>query len=277
MQGYYSLIQYCPDWQRLEVCNVGVLLLCQEMQYLDARMVHNCDRVRSIFGKQHNLSYVKMFKDRFAQRIRSERETIVNLDALKAFISQRANYFRITDPRSVAVDDLPEQTLQNLFREILGEVTKPEKSSLTPLRTQLYDKIKEYNIADNRFIQKLPKVPIPGFSRAIRPCLGFFNGRFNLVVSQRFTAGNSLIQIGGWLIKGQKIYGKQNDIWGAQHLNLLAAADDKYVMEQVEENIQTFETNHVTVHTSADAMARLIYDEAKDIPQDVLAKIAEGV
>lgn len=48
--GYYSLIQYCPDLSKAESVNVGVLLFCPDVKFIDARTSSGNDRVRRFFG-----------------------------------------------------------------------------------------------------------------------------------------------------------------------------------------------------------------------------------
>ena len=105
-QGYYSIIQYCPSRLRLEVCNLGVLLFCPELQYLDVEMAHQLNRIHDIFGKEHNLDYVRTFKNSIEKRIRQE--NFLSLEALEAFIESRANKFILTAPRNTIVKDTPD-------------------------------------------------------------------------------------------------------------------------------------------------------------------------
>lgn len=273
-QGYYSLIQYCPDWTRLEVCNLGVALLCPEMRYLDAMMVRSNSRVQSIFGKKH-MPYVKMFKERFAQRIRNERENIVNLEGLKAFISQRANYFRMTEPRSMAVESNPDEELQRLFREIFAGKVSPQKMPHPAIKTRLRKMIKEYGVSEERVLFNVPKIPVPGFSNTtITPCLGFMNGRFNFVVYRYLTARNAFDTISRCLLTGQKLYEQTDSAWGKQQLNFLAETDDKDVKEQVKDNQKNFDAHNVTVYASVDDMARAVNDKAAEIPEHVRSQIS---
>ena len=50
-QGYYSLIQYCPDVSRLEAANLGVVLFCPAIRFLDSRLAPKVDRAKQFFGK----------------------------------------------------------------------------------------------------------------------------------------------------------------------------------------------------------------------------------
>jgi hypothetical protein len=272
-QGYYSLIQYCPDWLRLEVCNVGVLLFCPELQYLDVAMTQTTSRIRSIFGAEHNIDYVRSFKDVFARRIRREKENILNLEALCGFVASRANNFRITEPRSMAVYDTPDQELQRLFRKVFDEVAKPTRSPSSTFRAQLRQAIREYGVPKSRIIFDFPKVTVPGFSKTITPYFGFLNGRLNLVVVERITAVNSFSKISYNLLTGQKLYEQQDAIWGAQQLYLLVETDDSNVEKQVEENRRNFTSHNVALYTHVRDMADMIYKEARDVPEEMRRQI----
>jgi len=272
-QGYYSLIQYCPDWLRLEVCNIGVLLFCPELRYLDVAMTQKTNRVRSIFGPDHSLDYVRTFAESFARRIRRERENILSLSSLNQFIDSRANNFRITEPRSMAVNDAPELELQRLFRKVFDEMTKPRTTQRSTLRAQLRQSIRDYGVPQSRVIFDMPKVQIPGFSKTISPCLGFLNGRFNLVVLERITTENSFARISYNLFTGQKLFEQRDAIWGKQQLYLLVEAKDKNAEEQIEENRRNFEAHNVGIYTNISDMAIFIRDAAKVIPQDIRDKI----
>jgi len=120
IQGYYCLIQYCPDRTRLEVCNLGVMLSCPEIKFLEAMMAPDEKRVRVIFGSKHRLDHIQSFKKDFLEWIAVEKQHIFNLAALNGFIGRLANSFRITEPRSIAVDD-PKQDLADLFVEVFGK------------------------------------------------------------------------------------------------------------------------------------------------------------
>jgi hypothetical protein len=123
MQGYYSLIQYCPDFIRLEVCNLGLLLYCPDCNYLDAKITTRFSRIHTIFGRDHNLDYVQTFAKSFVNRIIAERDNIKNLDNLNRFIAGRANSFQITSPRSMNIIKDPAHELNELFQEIFNEQT----------------------------------------------------------------------------------------------------------------------------------------------------------
>lgn len=51
-KGYYSLVQYCPDVARQEAANVGVVLFCPELSFLEARLASSNHRLRRFFGEE---------------------------------------------------------------------------------------------------------------------------------------------------------------------------------------------------------------------------------
>ena len=51
-KGYYSLVQYCPDVARQEAANVGVVLFCPELAFLEARLASSNHRIRRFFGEE---------------------------------------------------------------------------------------------------------------------------------------------------------------------------------------------------------------------------------
>jgi len=269
-QGYYSLIQYCPDILRLEVCNVGVVLLCPDIPYLNIKVVQNHSRVGTIFGKKH-LPYVEMFKDSIARRIINE--GIVTLEGLNAFISRLANEFRMTKPRGMTVENAPEVELQKLFREIFPKVEKTPKQQDENIATQLHEAIKQNGVPGSRIALNLPKVRVPGFSKIISPLFGFQNGSFNLVLSEFFTARNSFNLISHHLFMGQKLSEERHDLWGEQRLFLLAMTDDDIVKKQIEDNRSAFDNHNVTVNTDFQNAVKIIKKSATDIPADVLEKL----
>ena len=269
-QGYYSLIQYCPDLRRLEVCNLGVVLLCPGVPYFDVKMVQEHSRALTIFGKKH-LPYLEMCKEHFAKGIINE--GIVTLEGLNTYISRLGNDIRMTKPRSMAVDSTPDLELQRLFRELFPKAEKSPKKEMPDITAQLHEAIKKNGVPNNRVALNLPKVRVPGFSNTITPCFGFQNGSFHLVLSEYFTPRRTIHQIGYHLFMGQKLSEERHYLWGDQRLFLLAITDDDIVKKQIEDNRSAFDNHNVTVRTDLYDVVNFIKTGATDIPADVLAKI----
>lgn len=274
MQGYYSLIQYCPDWTRLEVCNLGVMLFCPKRKFLEVEMTRKNTRIHSIFGKNHSLDHVRTFKESFAKRIRVEKENISGLDDLKRFIARRANSFLITEPRSIAVDD-PARELSELFVEIFGKPSKPESKNRVSVKDRFYQAL-EKNFGSNldqRVVRSLPRieVPVPGFQRTIRPCAGYLNGSFNIVINERLAPENSFTKMSCNLMVGRFFHETENELWGKQRLVILAETDNS---PEVKKQIKTFQPmmkeQDIDIYTDPAKIAETIKKEAKPLPPGVL-------
>jgi len=274
LQGYYSLIQYCPDWKLLEVCNIGVMLFCPQARFLDARMTQKNQRIRQFFGKQFSLDYLKTFKESFAERIRVERENLSELDDLKGFIARRANSFLITEPRSIAIDD-PQQKLDGLFTEFFGEVAKAQEEKRESAKDQLFKALKKKfgEKLDSRIVRRFPRieVPIPNFHKTIQPCAGFQNGTFNLVVERKLTPDNSFQTMSCDMMIGRFLHETPDSRWGQQRLIILADTDDN---AEVDSQIETFDPmmkeNFTEIFRGSRKLATTIKKEAKPVPEMVL-------
>ena len=241
LQGYYSLIQYCPDWTRLEVCNIGVMLFCPEIKFLEVKMTRgDTKRIRAIFGKDHSLDHIQTFKNGFADRIHAERDRLSGLEALKSFIANRANSFLITEPRSIAVGE-PNQELADLFKEIFGETLDREKKKQFSAREQLYQTLEKAfgTKLNDRVVKDLPTidVAIPGFHKTVKPCMGFLDGSFNLVVERKLTPTDSFSKMSSVMMIGRFVSEKEDERWGKQRLIILA---DTGGNSEVRQQIDTF-------------------------------------
>lgn len=120
-RGYYSLIQYCPDPSKAKSANVGVLLFCPALKFIEARTSAGNDRVRRFFGKDSfDPGRLRAAERAIESRLHVSREDFRTLEDLNSFIETRANELRITSPRPMKVLN-PEADLDDLFAELVGE------------------------------------------------------------------------------------------------------------------------------------------------------------
>jgi len=124
--GWFSIVQYCPDPNRLESANIGVLLFCPAMDFLEVRMSPDNRRIAKFFGPlKSDWHIIDSFKKGLAERIQKEKTQIVDHEQLLDFVDRRANLIRISPPRSIRVVE-PKQRLDDLFAELVGETLVPE-------------------------------------------------------------------------------------------------------------------------------------------------------
>jgi hypothetical protein len=119
--AYYSLIQYCPDLSRAEAVNVGVLLFCPELGFVDARTSSRNDRVRRFFPSLNiDEARLNIMKRSIGRRLRAEPTRFEAVEDLIAFIDTRANEMVVTPPRPMQVVE-PEADLARLYEELVSE------------------------------------------------------------------------------------------------------------------------------------------------------------
>lgn len=212
-KGYYSLIQYCPDAGRLEAANVGLLLFCPEQMFLRAKTVSGNRRIIKFFGSEgHDWARINSFKHGLEKRLEIESADIKSLTDLERFISLRANFLQISQPRSVTVRD-PDKDLESLFVEFMGEPIK--HTSTKTLRRLLKDKIS--NAGLNDIVYPDIEVQVPITKKKLEIPVGFQNGRFNLINPVRFEteepqqAFNTACR---YAVEGQSLYEHQDPQFG---------------------------------------------------------------
>src|SRR5262245_44127945 len=122
-RGYYSILQFVPDLERVEGANIGVILFCPEKRFLRVQTSTSNDRVRRFFGQDEttdlDLDRLNTFKAAFEERIKTESETIQTPEQFYQFVKSRANQLILTEPRPIKVFD-PEPQLANLFETLVG-------------------------------------------------------------------------------------------------------------------------------------------------------------
>ena len=119
-QGYYSIIQYCPDFTRMEVCNLGVLLFCPKPRYLGVMMTDTNERELRFFGKKA-VGFIQGMGLKASIVNRIAHEKIVTLEHLERFIETRANSIVITKPRSIWIEGSPRRELSSLYRAVFKD------------------------------------------------------------------------------------------------------------------------------------------------------------
>ena len=189
--GYYSLIQYCPDPDREEVANVGVLLFSPSHRFMRAMTASDNRRIRQIFPNVRiDHEWLNSVKESICERLEADADQYRTLKDLCAFADTRANEMRISTPRPIMVVD-PERQLRDLYEEYFGQPPKPAKK----------DRVME-NL-DTAFrslrfegrIQFRQTVKIPVVDIELRVPYVYKNGCRNLVVPRHFTQVQPAMQL----------------------------------------------------------------------------------
>lgn len=178
-KGYYSLVQYCPDLSRAESVNIGVVLLCPELQFLDVKLAQGNDRVRRFFGaKTFHPDYLSKAKRAIESRIRLSSKQPYTLEDLNRYIDTRANDIILTRPRPVKiVEASPTEQLDKLYIELVGGRAQrsPRKARIPELEHAF---LKLHHKGKVRINERV-KVPIT--DKEVKVPYAYQNGALNLV------------------------------------------------------------------------------------------------
>ena len=271
-KGYFSLIQYCPDFLRLEVANIGVLLFCPERRFLKAKFTQDNRRIVKFFGNElaGNLDQITVIKKGWNQRLRCESDHIKNIEGFQAFIASQSNEIQFSKPRFIQVTDNPDDALDDLFSKLFWKKTQPNRKKKNELKTFFWNEILKFELS-NVVARSIPKIELP-FHQHIEPDYGFKNGRVNLIQIQEFKNEiNSKIYtcICRDAISGRAIYETPSENWGEQKLVILGnfpPQSDTLINDA--RNICT--SHNVELFTSSDDLVKLIKTTAHDLPPELI-------
>ncbi|MEX0867249.1 MAG: DUF3037 domain-containing protein [Pirellulales bacterium] len=250
-KGWFSVVQFCPDPNRLESANIGVLLFCPALEFLDVRVASDNRRIRRFFGSQDfDFTLVNSFKKGLQERLRNEHEAISDHEQLLDFVDRRANQIRISPPRSIRVTE-PEKQLNELFAELVGGPVHREPGVQDRLKRTL-----EQPALEPKLYFSVPvRVPIDG--RTLEAPYAFQNGRFNLIKPVRFRSDNPLQTAYKYAVEGDSIYQSEHEEFGKLKLLVVGSFrsksdESKTVVSRVLEN------HHVTLY-AMDELDKLVH------------------
>ena len=224
-KGYFSLVQYCPDFARQEAANVGVVLFCPERQFIRAQTAKSIGRIRRFFGEDGD-GYLHLhgMMEALSSRLDVEQSEFKTLEDLQQFIAKLANKIILTQPKPMMVLD-PQADLQALYLELVADPKKPlTVQAQIPLRKRLDAVLTETDV--RRFIQRKIEVQVSTLKETLRVPYAFQNGRFNLIQPVVFKHQNEAgVRMAACrhAVEGQSLYRHPDAKFG--ELQMIVVAD----------------------------------------------------
>ena len=118
--GYFCIIQYCPDLDRDECANVGVVILAPSLGALDIRLDMTLAAPARRFGRgTYDESRLLAAMKALAGRIWRESRTWTNGADLLAFSQMEGNNVRLSAPRYIMTED-PNEDAVELFQKLVA-------------------------------------------------------------------------------------------------------------------------------------------------------------
>ena len=261
--GWFSIVQFCPDPNRLESANIGVLLFCTAMDFLDVRMAPDNRRIAKFFGPlKAEWDFITSFKKGFIERVQKEKAQIVDHQQLVDFADRRANLIRISPPRSIRVTE-PAKQLNDLFAELVGGTAKREVGGANRLAKSL-----EQPSLKRKLYESVPiTVPIDG--RRLEVPYAFQNGRFNLIQPVRFLSEHPLQTAYKYAVEGDSIHETEHERFGK--LKLLVVGSFRSKSDENKEIVKRVLENHHVGLYAMDEVDKLVHEilvTGKDRPAD---------
>ncbi|HBT42461.1 MAG TPA: DUF3037 domain-containing protein [Rhodospirillaceae bacterium] len=202
--GFYSILQFCPEPSRLEYVNVGVFLVCADLNFVGVRFAESPRRVERLYGHQNHAVF-NTLKEAFAERVRIEFANLKEVSRIEKFVSMRANKLRMSKVLPIALRE-PEEELESLYYELVGD--DKTHTRRTSAKVKLRKLFKKAGVL--AFLDTPEPVPLPEFGISVSAPYGYQNGTYNMIDPVRLDhevphdalkeAGQRAIE-GGWLQK----------------------------------------------------------------------------
>lgn len=181
-KGYFSLIQFCPNRSRMETVNVGVILFCPALGFLDAAIAADARRMKPLIRDDFDKKAIDAALASMETRVRVMRDEIATKEDLTRFIETRANDFILTLPRAMRVTD-PEVDLESLREELVERPTAPR--AFVPDFSKVDAITQRPGLVDKLF---RPKIIVPEKQAQFPVRFAYQNGAVNLVRTIAFSA-----------------------------------------------------------------------------------------
>jgi len=201
-QGYYSLLQYAERPDRAEFVNIGLLLITNDRKHIRIRMSKSARRVERVFKVRLDSSFGELKKS-MERRIKHEfsggRGSAI--EDVERFISLRADKVRLSPLRSVLAVD-PDQVLQQLFSDLVGEEPKQERGP--QVRSKLRKAFENRGVVE--MLDNPEPIDLPQGIRIEAP-YGYQNCSYNLInpVSLR-SKSEAVKNAGEYALEGLWLY-----------------------------------------------------------------------
>ncbi len=175
--GFYSVVRFCPDIDRGEAVNVGVIIGAPGIG-MRVRMAERNEYVKRRFGAEaFDNTRLTLVKDGLAERLKDVEPTA---EALTGFGAAEAGKLQISPPRPMVVSDLDGEVL-SLFQRLVEdpEIARRERRTPKPDLSPIVKQLVRRNVP----IQRRPEVNVPILDEPLTADFAFQNGARNLVKS----------------------------------------------------------------------------------------------
>lgn len=130
-KGFYSVIQFCPDRDRGEFANIGVVLVVPG-QFLGVRFAEDNEGPKQRFTREaFDDGRLTLAKKAIEGRIRHEGDRWHTPEDLRAFAAKEGNQLTLSSPRTIVTDG-SEEDLEELYMALVHVKPKHKRQDYKP-------------------------------------------------------------------------------------------------------------------------------------------------
>jgi hypothetical protein len=249
-KGFFSIVQYCPDLDRGESANVGVVLVVPDLAFLGVRFSDDNEGPKQRFGKDtFDDARLSVAKQALEGRLRHEGAAWSRPEDLLQFGKKEGNHLLLTQPRVMLVEDAAGE-LGELFQRLVHVGARHRRRQPKPDLKLLFEpKVM------GRPLRRNLHVEIPEMGSMEIP-YAYKNGRLNLIRPEGFPVDekSATARANDLAVKGHLIY-KHPDENGEQRKLIVVGGFDPATPEALKHRIDYVLREHE---------ARLVREEEID-------------
>lgn len=118
-EGFFSIVRYCPDLDRGEFANVGIVLVVPELAFFGIQFSDDNEGPRQRFGESaFDDATLTVAKRSLEGRLREEGTSWTNANELLAFGKKEGNHLLLSAPRAILALD-PVAELAELYGKLV--------------------------------------------------------------------------------------------------------------------------------------------------------------
>lgn len=231
-RGFFSVVQFCPDLDRGECANVGVVLVVPQLGFLDVRLSEDNEGPKQRFGRDaYDDARLAVAKRALEGRLREEGTAWTGPEDLQTFARREGNHLLLATPKVILVEDA-EAELDELYQRLVH--VDPQRRRRQP-KPDL-KKVFEPKLIGVPLIRNL-EVDVPEYGKLDVP-YAYQNGVLNLVRPEGFPIDESsaTTKANDLAVKGHLLY-RHRDATGQQRKLIIVGGFDVSAPEELKKRI----------------------------------------
>jgi Protein of unknown function (DUF3037) len=235
-KGFFSLIQFCPNLERGESVNVGVVLVVPSLSFFEVRLSSDNEGPKQRLGSQaYDDARLTHAKQAVRNRLVHAQADLTSPEALALFASREGNAMVLTPPRVVFTQD-PRVDLTDMFQRLVHvEGQKRNRTAKPNLEAIFASKLIGVPL------QRDVTLEVPGIGEVSVP-YAYQNGVLNLITTEGFAHDDKARhrRVNDLAVRGRLIH----NVKSKEHKLVVVAAFADDTTEEERANAEFIFANH---------------------------------